>query len=101
MKTLRINPQVYDDLKAIFKYIAEDDSVMANTVVKKILDDVDRLKLFPDSGVKLSNKLSRNTKYRYLISYSYATFYYIDNDTIIVSNIIHLSRDFSALKLDN
>lgn len=100
MKILKLNPQVYDDLKAIKEYIAEDNPNMAAKAVDKILSDMERLKLFPESGTKLSNKVTQKTKYRYIISYSYATLYYIDKDAVIVSNVIHLSRDFEALKLD-
>ena len=100
MKTLKINPQVYDDLKAIKEYIVGDDPEAAIRVVAKILDDAERLKDFPESGAKLSNKVSQKTKYRYIISYSYAALYYVDKDAVIVSNVIHLSRDFAALKLD-
>jgi len=99
MKILKINPQVYNDLKSIGEFISEDDPDAAVKVVAKILDDLDRLALFPESGAKLSNKVSQKTKYRYIISYSYASLYYIDKDAVIISNIIHLSRDFSALKL--
>ena len=87
---IKINPQVYDDLKAIKEYISGDDPETAVKVIGKILDDFDRLKLFPESGAKLSNKVSQKTKYRYLISYSYATLYYFDKDAVVISNVIHL-----------
>ena len=63
--------------KAVSEYISEDDPDAAAKVVAKILDDMDRLKLFPESGAKLSNKVTQKTKYRYIISYSYAALYYI------------------------
>ena len=94
---LKINPQVYDDLKAIKEYIAEDNPEIAGKAVQKILDDIERLKSFPESGAKLSSKISQKSRYRYIITYSYAALYYIDKDAVIVSNVIHLSRDFSVL----
>ncbi len=100
MMKLKINPQVYDDLAEIKDYISEDSPEEAVKVVRKILDDMERLKDFPDSGAKLSNKLSFNVKHRYIITYSYATIYYVEEDSVIVTTVIHLARDFSALKFD-
>jgi len=99
MKILKINPQVYDDLVAIKEFIADEDEIQAIKVVQNILDDIERLKDFSKIGMKLSNKISQKTRYRYIITHSYATLYYIENDAVIVSSVIHLSRDFNALKL--
>lgn len=64
MKELKINPQVYDDLLDIKAGIAEDSPEQAEKVVAHILHDLERLKDFPESGNRLSNKISFNVKYR-------------------------------------
>ena len=96
---LKINPQVYDDLADIKEYIAQDNPDNAIKVVKKILDDMERLKDFPDRGAKLSNKLSFDVKHRYIKTFSYATIYYVEEDSVIVTTVVHFARDFAALQL--
>jgi addiction module RelE/StbE family toxin len=100
MKRLKINPQVYDDLLDIKNYISEDSPEEAVKVVSRILDDIERLKDFPESGAKLSYKINLDVKYRYIITYSYATIYYIEGEEVIVTTVLHLARDFSALQWD-
>lgn len=101
MKQLKINPQVYDDLLDIKNYIAEDSHEEALKVINKILTDIERLRDFPESGAKLSNRISFEVKYRYVISYSYAIVYYVENDSVIVTTVLHLARDFSAIKFED
>jgi len=100
MKVLKINPQVYDDIKGIRQYIGGDDPVKAADVENEILDDIDKLSEFPEMGAKLSNRVTQKTRYRYILTYSYATLYYVEKDAVIVSTVIHLSKDLNALKLD-
>lgn len=101
MKKLKINPQVYDDLAEIKENISEDSSEQAVKVVAKILSDMERLKDFPESGAKLSNKISFDVKYRYIITYSYGTIYYVEDDSVIITTVLHLARDFSAIKFED
>lgn len=97
MMQLKINPQVYDDLLEIRDYIAEDSQEQAVKVVAEILQSLEQIQHFPESGAKLGNKLHFNVKYRYLIVYSYGIIYYLEGDCVIVTNVLHLSRDFSAI----
>ena len=101
MKKLKINPQVYDDLVEIKASIAEDSPEQAVKVVAKILQDMERLVDFPESGNKLSNKIRFQVKYRYIITYSYASIYYVEDDAVIVTTVLHLARDFSAIKFED
>lgn len=101
MKKLKINPQVYDDLVEIKASIAEDSPEQAVKVVAKILQDMERLVDFPESGNKLSNKIRFQVKYRYIITYSYASIYYVEDDEVIVTTVLHLARDFSAIKFED
>lgn len=98
---LKINPQVFDDLVDIKASIAEDSPEQAVKVVAKILQDMERLVDFPESGNKLSNKIRFAVKYRYIITYSYAVIYYVENDFVIVTTVLHLARDFSAIKFED
>ena len=100
MKTLKINPQVYDDLEDIREYIALDSIEQADKVIRQIVTDIERLQDFPDIGTRLCNKIHIDAKYRYLMTYSYATIYYTDEDNIFVTTVLHLSRDFSAIDFE-
>ena len=97
MKTLKINPQVYDDLEDIREYIALDSEEQADKVIRRILSDIERLQEFPNIGTRLCNKVHIDAKYRYLITYSYATVYYTDTENVYVTTVLHLARDFSAI----
>lgn len=99
MKNLKINPQVFDDLIDIKNYISKESTQEADKVVNTILKDIERLKDFPESGARLANKLLVEVKYRYIITYSYATIYYINTENIIIVSVIHMARDFSGLEL--
>lgn len=101
MKKLKINPQVYDDLVDIKASISEDSPEQADKVVARILQDMERLVDFPESGNKLSNKIRFEVKYRYIITYSYASIYYVEDDSVIVTTVLHLARDFSAIKFSD
>lgn len=101
MMKLKINPQVYDDLLEIKASIAEDSPEQAVKVVSKILSDMERLIDFPESGNKLSNKIRFDVKYRYIITYSYASIYYVKDDCVIITTVLHLARDFSAIKFED
>ena len=97
MKELKINPQVFEDITDIRNYIAEDSEEQAKKVISAILADIERLRDFPDIGAKLCNKVHIDAKYRYIITYSYATVYYSDETAVYVTTVLHLSRDFSAI----
>ena len=97
MKALKINPQVYDDLEDIRKYIAEDSIEQATKVVRRIIADIEKLQNFPDMGTFLNNKVHCDGKYRYIITYSYATVYYVDEEYVYVTTVLHLARDFSRI----
>ena len=97
MKTLKINPQVYDDLEDIRAYIASDSEEQSEKVILKILSDMEKLERFPDMGTRLCNKVRIDAKYRYIMTYSYATVYYTDNENVYVTTVLHLARDFSAI----
>lgn len=100
MRKLKINPQVYDDLNDIKQYISKDNPEQANKVISENISDIERLQEFPEIGSHLNNKIHINAKYRYIITYSYATIYYLDNSNIYVITVLHLKRDFSAINFD-
>ena len=99
MKELIIYPQVYDDLKAIKEYIAQDNLEQAVKVIDKILADIENLKSMPSKGLNLQNKVKQKTIYKYILTYRYATLYYTTKDCIYVVLVMHTAKDLSILKL--
>jgi len=98
-KRLNINPQVYDDLRSIRDYISEDSPVNADKVIRELVAAIDRLPDMPEIGANLQNKVRQKTRYKYLLKYNYATLYYVGEEYIYVTLILHTSRDLSALRL--
>lgn len=98
MKNLHINPKVYDDL-SIREYIAKDDEAMAKKVIAKIYSDILSIIDFPERGLNLQNKVKQKTRYKYILTYSYATLYYINKNDIFVTLVLHTAKDLSAIKL--
>ena len=93
-------PQAYDDLVAIKHYIAEENEETAKKVINNILEEITKLEDFPNMGLQLSNKIKCDHRYRYLIKFSYGIIYRIEDENVLITNVLHLSRDFSHLKFD-
>jgi len=100
MKTLVINPQVYDDLTAIKNYISKDCSQQAEHVVLSIFNAIQSLSHMPNRGANLQNKTRQKTKYKYILTLKhYAVLYYTTDDAVHVTLVMHTAKDLSALKL--
>jgi len=101
-KLLVINPQVYDDLSAIKKYISKDNPQEAEKVVRAISDKIESLSELSERGANLQNKTRQKTKYKFiLVLKNYAILYYTTADTVHVTLVMHAARDLSALRLIN
>ena len=98
MKRIQFNPQAFEDLQDIKAYISEDSEQEAEKVIREILADVEKLAIFPEIGTYLKNKIRCPSKYRYIMTYSYATVYYIEQNEVVILTVLHLARDFSALR---
>ncbi len=59
MKTLKINPQVYDDLEDIREYIALDSEEQADKVIRIILSDMETLISFQYTQTMSISKKSK------------------------------------------
>jgi len=100
MKNLFINPQVYDDLKEIREYISKDSAEQAEKVVRKIYDDIKSLSEMPERGLNLRNKVKQKTKYKYILTFKhFATLYYVTDEAVYVSLVLHTAKDLSVLAL--
>ncbi len=96
---IRLSPIAVRDLKEIKNYIEQDLSnpTAAQNVVKKIIKDYTRLEAMPNIGISLSNKVSFETDFRFVVSGNYLVFYKIDNEFISVYRILYSRRDYLRL----
>lgn len=96
---IRLSPIAVRDLKEIKNYIEQDLSnpTAAQNVVKKIIKDYTRLEAMPNIGISLSNKVSFETDFRFIVSGNYLVFYKIDNEFISVYRILYSRRDYLRL----
>ena len=87
------------DLKDIQNFISneQESPQTALKVIEKILDKIENLLNFPDTGTLLSPKVNFPTNYRYARSASYLIFYRHENNQIFVDRIIHCKRNYIAI----
>ena len=87
------------DLKGIQEYIAneQESPQVALKVIEKILDRIENLLSFPDTGTLLSPKVNFQTNYRYARAAGYLIFYRHENDQIFIDRIIHGKRDYITI----
>ena len=89
------SPEAKRDLDDIWEYVEyELSNPTARKVIKRIMDDVDQLGMFPSLGAKLSSITDAETDYRYIVSENYMTFYRISQNDIYVDRILYGRRDY-------
>jgi toxin ParE1/3/4 len=80
------------DLNGIHAYIARDAEVYANATVTEILDSVDRLSLFPQSGRIVPEVDDENT--REIIVGDYRVMYDTSGEVVRILSVLHGARLF-------
>lgn len=102
-------PQALRELDAIWDYIRYDlaNPSAADRIVNGILDQIDRLEQFPESGAPLMFDGGIDSGYRYVVFDKYVAFYRVQTeergqqnafDTVIyVEHVIYSGRDYMRL----
>ena len=87
---LRYSPEAREDLQRASQYIAFElqNPKAAKDLVQRIMRDCSALKRFPEMGMRLSEKIERETPLRCLISGNHLAFYRIDGAEIYVTRIL-------------
>ena len=87
---LRYSPEAREDLRRASQYIAFEfqNPKAAKELVQRIMRDCAALKRFPQMGMRLSEKIERETPLRFLISGKLIAFYRIDGSEIFVTRIL-------------
>ncbi len=83
----------------IWDYIALDlqNPLAAQRVIDGILDAVDLLENFAESGAPLSSITDVETDYRFLVSGHYLVFYRVGNGVVYVDRVLYGRRDYLRL----
>ena len=84
-----------EDLKSIHEFISKDSKTYANKFIEKIINKVDQLEEFPNSGrivPEFDSEIIRE-----LIEGSYRIVYILNSDHIGVVRIHHSSRELKKL----
>ena len=92
MATISWSEHAGNDLEDIYDYIARDSFIYARYQVERILDAIERLPLYPDSGRDLPEFPS--LPHRDLIVGQYRVVYRYDSqkETVYIVTIIHGRR---------
>ncbi len=93
---IHYSPKSLSDLDKIFDYIAFElkDIIAADNTVNGIIDSINILKQFAESGSILCLPTGEVTIYRYVISGNYLSFYHLSENEIYIDRIIYGKRDY-------
>lgn len=93
---IHYSPKSLSDLDEIFNYIAFElkDIIAADNTVNGIIDSINILKQFAESGTILCLPTGEVTIYRYVISGNYLSFYHLYENEIYIDRIIYGKRDY-------
>jgi len=90
------SPQALRDIESIRAYIAEDSPRVAELVVGRIIQAVERLRIFPESGRKVPER--NDPEIREVIESPYRVVYRVRADTVEIATVFRASRLFPVLR---
>ena len=95
---VEILPAAWEDLKAIEDYYCIEFSVeSAIKVSDSILDAIERLEEYPDSGSKIPDNWLNEQGYRMVISGKYAAIYKHIEDVVYVYHFANTQTEYTKL----
>lgn len=95
---VEILPTAWEDLKRIEDwYILEFDINTALNVIDHILDSIERLEQFPDSGSMTPDKWLNDRGYRMVICAKHVSLYKRVEDTIFIYHIADTQTEYTKL----
>ena len=97
--SINYSPKALQDLDDTWDYISKDlfNPEAADNVINAILDAVDNLGDFPESGAPLEPHLDLDTPYRFVTAGNYIAFYRFEDDTVYVDRILYKKRNYVKL----
>lgn len=96
MDKIHYSPKSLSDLDKIFDYIAFElkDIIAADNTVNGIIDSINILKHFAESGSILCLPIGEVTIYRCVISGNYLSFYHLSEDEVYIDRILYGKWDY-------
>lgn len=95
---VEILPSVWEDLKQIEDYyILQFDVQTALKVSDHILDTIERLEVFPDSGSATSDDWLDDQGYRMIICKKHVAIYRVIHETVYVYRIVDTQTEYTKL----
>lgn len=97
MMKLRINPVVAEDLKAIKKFIEEDNADKALETVQGIYRQFENIQQSPYIGANLSKRVSFKTDYKYLVWENYIFLYRVCKESVEIYRVVNRYQDMTRI----
>ena len=94
MKRIVWSDPALSDLHSVHRYIARDSEIYADAVILDILESVERLLDYPQSGREVPELEDGMT--REIIVGNYRVMYSVERDTISILTVLHGARKFPA-----
>jgi len=96
---INYSPKALQDLDEIWDYITKDlfNPEAAENVVNAILDAVDVLEDFPESGAPLEPHIDLDTPYRFVTVGNYIASYRFEDNAIYVDRVLYKKRNYANL----
>jgi plasmid stabilization system protein ParE len=88
---IRWTPQAADDLQAIHDFVARDSAYYARLVVERLVESIEQLKQFPDSG-RVVPELD-DPHIREIVRSPYRIVYRRNATIVEILTIFHASRE--------
>ena len=95
MMDISFTPEAINDLEGIKEYITEVfGQDKEKEILKAIMDDIKRLKKYPDTDIKLFERFDIETDYKCIYSHKNYVFYRPEGNMIRVIRVLNEKRDF-------
>ena len=87
---VRYSPEAREDLLRISRFISLEyqNPQAAAAIIQKIMRSCSALKQFPQMGMRLSEKLQRETPLRFLICGNHIAFYRVEGTEIFITRVL-------------
>ena len=94
--SIHYSPKAQNDLDEIWEYITAHlcNPQAAENTVNKIMDTVDELENFSETGALLSSVTAIESDYRFLTSGNYMVFYRVNGQDVYIDRVLYGRRDY-------
>ena len=95
---IEILPSAWENLKQIEDYyVIQFDAETAMRVTNHILDTIERLETFPNSGSMLPDDWLNGQGYRMVICKKHVAIYRLIGDTVYIYHIVNTQTEYTKL----